>query len=350
MEAEGLAARAGAFVLRDVSFTLPAGGYGVVVGPAGSGKTTLLETIAGVARASGGRLRLGGEDALALPPERRGVALVYQHSLLFPHLTVAANVAYGAADATAAREAAELVGADSLGARSVDRLSGGERQLVALARALARRPRVLLLDEPYAALDPASRERVRQAVRALHRSRGTTVLQVTHDFAEAGLLGDLALVLDAGRLAQRGTPDDVFRRPATPEVARFLGAENVLAGEVRVAPGPFGARGVADVEFRAGGLVLRSATPRPAGAAHAVVRAEDVALAPARAVAGVPDDGALLGTVTDVVPFGAITRVGLDVRGTRLVAAVTARDARALGVGEGVVLSATVEPEAVHLC
>jgi len=220
------------FELRDVSLVVPAGGYGVVIGPAGAGKTTLLEAIAGVRRLAHGAVLLDGRDVSALPPEGRGLAIVYQHAFLFPHLDVDANCAYGASDPAVLAELRERFGIGVLGRRDVRELSGGERQLVALVRALARRPRTLLLDEPFGALDPARRAAARREVRALQREWGVTVLQVTHDFAEAGALGDVAVLLDRGRVVQQGEPAAVFGRPATAFAATFLGAENVFAGEV----------------------------------------------------------------------------------------------------------------------
>ncbi|MGH7621382.1 MAG: ABC transporter ATP-binding protein, partial [Gemmatimonadaceae bacterium] len=266
IEAEGLAARVGEFALRDVSFVVPQGKYGVVIGPAGSGKTTLLETIAGIIPMTGGSLKLGGRDMDGVPAEQRNAGIVYQHGYLFPHLSVGENVRYGATDASFADAMAKRIGASELYARPVRGLSGGERQLVAIARALAPRPGILLLDEPFSALDPRRRTIVRREVRAIVRELGVTVLQVTHDFTEAGLLGDVAILIDDGRVLQSGAPERLFREPASPYIAEFLGAENVFAGEVRylaeaspdLVDGAVEllARGNRAIEFRTGGLAL----------------------------------------------------------------------------------------------
>ncbi len=346
---DGVSARAGAFALRDVTFEVPAGGYGVVVGAAGAGKTTLLETVAGLVPQTAGTLRLHGADAGALPPERRDVGLVYQHALLFPHLTVAANVAYGARDAALAGELLERLGARDLADRDVARLSGGERQLVALARALARRPRVLLLDEPFGALDVRRRAAVRRTVRLLHAEWGLTTLHVTHDLAEAGLLGDVLVVLDAGRVLQWGPPADVVRRPASAAAAALLGAENVFAGTATVEGGD-GASG-ADaraVVFRGEGIVLHAVSDRAPGSCHAVVRAEDVTLS--RAAPASSARNVLRGTVREVLRHGPVAHVTLDVGGVPLVAALTAGSAEELALRGGDEAWASVKALAVHLC
>jgi len=185
IEVRILSAVAGSFALRDVSFVVPSSAWGVVTGPAGAGKTTLLETIAGIRPALNGTVLLRGVPVTELPPERRKLGIVYQRGYLFPHLGVAANVAYGASAPAYAEEIGRRFGADRLYDRRVSALSGGERQIVALARALARKPDVVLLDEPFAALDQARKVRVREELGALHREQGFTVLQVTHDLVEA---------------------------------------------------------------------------------------------------------------------------------------------------------------------
>jgi molybdopterin-binding protein len=347
-----LRAQVGSFLLVDVTFRVPAGGYGVVIGPAGSGKTTLLETIAGVVHARVGTVQLGGVDVTRLPPEDRRLSMVYQHAYLFPHLSVEANVAYGADDDTVARTVAARFGVDAFSGRRVESLSGGERQLVALARALAARPNVLLLDEPFAALDPRRRASVRREVRALQREWGFTVLQVTHDFAEAGLLGDVAILLDAGRVLQQGPPDVVFRRPASPYVAEFLGAENVFAGEARVEGGGLKvqAEGSRDLlfEFRTGGLRLQGMGELEEGPAHAVIRAEEIIIA--REAQPSSARNHFSGTVVEVVPAGALARVTVDVDGVPFVAVLTTRSAGELSLEPGTGVHVSFKATAVHLC
>jgi molybdopterin-binding protein len=361
IEVRGLHSRLGAFELRDVSFAIPGGSYGVVIGPAGSGKTTLLETIAGIRPLRAGAITLDGRDARGLPPEARKVGFVYQHGYLFPHLSVDDNIAYGAASAEIARETAARLGAEALMGRSVRDLSGGERQLVAIARALAARPSILLLDEPFSALDPRRRVRVRREVRALHQQWNITVLQVTHDFTEAGLLGDIAILLDAGRVLQSGPPERVFREPASPYIAEFLGAENVLAGTVHhlrdIAPDwsashddilDGSARGRHAIEFRAGSLTLYTVGDAEEGPGHAVIRAEEILLS----VEPHPSSArnVFRGRIIEVASAGALTRVTLEIHQTPLIAALTTRSAEELALVTGREVWASFKAMAVHLC
>lgn len=362
-----LGARVGAFHLRNVSFDVPTRGYGVVIGPAGSGKTTLLEAIAGLTPIVSGEVSLGARDATREPPEDRGIGIVYQNGYLFPHLSVGENIHYGATSDTmpAAREAIRRFGIADLVDRDVQSLSGGERQLVALARALARRPPLVLLDEPFSALDPKRRALARRTVRALHREWGFTALQVTHDFTEAGLLGDVAILLDAGRVLQYGPPDEVFRRPATPYIAEFLGAENVLSGTVRVlqdAPPDFIAGEVGSatwvpadlaagyhaLEFASGAITVYTVGNAAPGAAYAVIRAEEVSLA--RTPPATSARNVFRGRISELSTLGALARVTLDVSGVPLVAALTARSADELRLREGEEVWASFKALAVHLC
>jgi molybdate/tungstate transport system ATP-binding protein len=361
IEARGVHARVGTFEIRDVSFIVPRGKYGVVIGPAGSGKTTLLETIAGIRPMRAGGIHLDGHDVRGVPPEARRVGFVYQHGYLFPHLSVEQNIAYGAASQEFARETTARLGAESLLGRSVRGLSGGERQLVAIARALAARPSILLLDEPFSALDPRRRVLVRREVRTLHQEWNITVLQVTHDFTEAGLLGDVAILLDAGRVLQSGPPERVFREPASPYIAEFLGAENVLAGMVHhlrdVAPDwsaaqgdvhDVTARGKHAIEFRAGPLTLYTVGDAAEGPGHAVIRAEEILLS----VEPHPSSArnVFRGRIIEVASSGALTRVTVDVNDTPLVAALTTRSAEELALATGKEVWASFKAMAVHLC
>ncbi len=238
---EGLTKRFGTAVALDgLGLEVRPGEFLALLGGSGSGKSTLLRLVAGFEAPDSGRILLEGRDLAGLPPHARPVGMMFQSYALFPHLSVFDNVAYGlrrerVAAAEIARrvgEALAMVGLEAMAARRPHQLSGGQRQRVALVRALVKRPPLLLLDEPLAALDAGLRERTGLELRALQRRTGAGFVMVTHDQAEALALADRIAVLEAGRLAQCGPPSELYERPATRFVARFLGAANVLEGRV----------------------------------------------------------------------------------------------------------------------
>ena len=238
---EDLCIRVPSFTVRVASLHLEPGAFFCLLGPTGSGKSLILETIAGLLKPASGRVLLDGRDQTREPPERRQLGIVYQDSALFPHLTVERNIRYGLRYHPEARAEAdtflprlvEALGIGHLLDRRVTTLSGGECQRTALARALAIKPRVLLLDEPLSALDPNFRDEMRRLLKEVHRDLGLTVFMVTHDFAEAFFLADRVAVLHDGEMEQQGSAEDVFRRPATEFVARFTGMRNVYPARVR---------------------------------------------------------------------------------------------------------------------
>lgn len=237
LEVTGLsAAWAGATVLDRISFSIGPGEFVTLMGPNGSGKTTLLRTLVGLERPTGGSIRLNGRDLEGVPSHLRRIGLVFQEPTLLPRRTVWENVAYGpqlqrrtAADTEEnVAELLRLLHLSSLAERSPEALSGGERQRVALARTLAARPSIILLDEPFASVDAELRAELRAEFRSVLRQRGASVLHVTHDRDEGLFLGERVLILIGGRLAQQGTAREVYGRPASAEVARFLGFNVVV--------------------------------------------------------------------------------------------------------------------------
>ncbi|WP_103528147.1 ABC transporter ATP-binding protein, partial [Streptomyces sp. SM12] len=303
-------------VLDGLDLDIPAGELTAVLGPSGCGKTTLLRVVAGFLRPEGGSVSVGGRTVAGpgvhLPPERRAVGIVAQEGALFPHLSVARNVAFGLTAlrrperAARAEEMLDLVGLGGLGDRMPHELSGGQQQRVALARALAPRPALVLLDEPFNALDSALRGGLRADVRSALRATGSTAVLVTHDQQEALSTADRIAVLRDGRVAQYGTPHEVYGRPADAWVAAFVGDAVVLPG--RRLPG--GAVATALGELTEAPAVPgdgpgRGAAPGEHGTV--ILRPEQLRLSD-------PGSAATTGTVTEVCFYGhdALVTVTLD--------------------------------------
>ncbi|WP_434995459.1 ABC transporter ATP-binding protein [Arthrobacter sp. Ld5] len=227
-------------VLQDVSLSVPLSGCVGLLGTSGSGKSTILRIIAGLEEPTAGQVLVDGQDMRAVPVEQRGMALVFQKALLFPHLNVIDNVAFparmaGQRRAEARRHAMdylELVQLADYARRPVGKLSGGQEQRISLARALARNPRILLLDEPFASLDVQLREDMYELIRTIRAQLAPTIVLVTHDRQEASILADSIAVLDDGRILQHGTVHQLHYQPATQAVNRLLGGLNAIPGEV----------------------------------------------------------------------------------------------------------------------
>jgi len=230
-------------VLKDIDLAIRPGEFFAFLGPSGCGKTTLLRLIAGFAQAQTGRVKLDGQDVAGLPPWKRDVGLVFQSYALWPHMTVAQNVAFGLEERRRPRaeidarvaQALELVGLAAYAQRRPAQLSGGQQQRVALARTIAIEPKVLLLDEPLSNLDAKMRVSVRRELRALQQRLGLTTIFVTHDQEEANTICDRIAVMNAGVIQQVGTPMELYERPANLFVASFLGSANILDGSAGVA-------------------------------------------------------------------------------------------------------------------
>jgi len=266
--------------LKDVSLTAADGEFLALLGPSGSGKTTLLRILAGLEQPDAGEVNFGGQNFLSLPVRRRGVGMVFQHYALFRHMTVEQNIAFGlqvrpraqrpgrAAVAERVRDLLDLMQLDGLGKRYPSQLSGGQRQRVALARALAIEPRMLLLDEPFGALDAQVRRELRRWLRQVHDRAGVTTVFVTHDQEEALDLADRVAVLKDGELVQIGPPHQVYENPASGFVFDFLGAACRLPGTVAA-----GRLSVAD---------WTTAAPpgAPEGAVEVFFRPDEVTFAP----------------------------------------------------------------------
>ncbi len=317
-----LAKRYGDFyAVRDVSLEIADGEFLVLLGPSGCGKTTTLRMVAGFIEPSAGHVTLGGSDVTLLPPWKRNAGMVFQSYALFPHMTVAQNVAFGLemrklpkADIDKrVEEALALVRLGGYGARLPRQLSGGQQQRVALARALAIRPDVLLLDEPLSNLDAKLRQEVRVEIRELQRQLGLTTVMVTHDQEEALTMADRLVVMNEGSVCQVGSQRDLYERPATRFVAGFVGRSTFLAGAVE-APGRFRTDGGLD-------LACTGGTP---GRAVLSLRPERVEIA-ATPLSGL--DNRLSGTVEFVSYLGSLVDIHVRLSpADRLVVQVANRD------------------------
>ena len=242
-----------------VSLTVESGELIALLGPSGSGKTTILRMVAGLEYADGGHIYFGDQDATDIPVRERGVGFVFQHYALFPHMTVAENIGFGMSVSKVKRTKQEiaarvsqllkLVKLDTLGDRFPAQISGGQRQRVALARALSVDPKVLLLDEPFGALDANVRHDLRRWLREIHQELGITTIFVTHDQEEALDLADRVVILKEGKIVQQGTPQEVCRNPKDAFVLKFLGDANRLQATVRD-----GVARVGDIEVAAAGV------------------------------------------------------------------------------------------------
>ncbi|MDD2875205.1 MAG: ABC transporter ATP-binding protein [Azoarcus sp.] len=324
----------GTRVLEPLNLDIRAGETLVLLGPSGCGKTTTLRLIAGLEQPdAGGRVLFDGVDVTTQSIESRNVGMVFQSYALFPNMTVAENVGYGlrirkrpvAEQRTRVAEMLAMMRIEALADRSIDQLSGGQRQRVALARALAVQPRALLLDEPLTALDAQLRDALRVEINQLLRELGITAIYVTHDQTEAMALGDRIIVMSHGRVAQTGTPREIYHQPASPFVAGFIGTMNRLSGEM----GPNGFICAAGIVPWQGGH---------SAASEILFRPEDVR------IAGAGEHADLVGTVAAAFFLGDRTRLFIDV-GDRQPLVVESMARCTLQLGEAVRMR--VDPQGV---
>jgi iron(III) transport system ATP-binding protein len=310
---EGIRKTFGAFVaLQSVDLTIASGELVCFLGPSGCGKTTLLRIIAGLEQQSAGRVTQNGRDVSHAPPSARDYGIVFQSYALFPNLSIHDNIAYGLVNRRKARkeisarvrELLKLVGLPDAGPKYPSQLSGGQQQRIALARALATSPSLLLLDEPLSALDAKERERLRGEIRQLQKRLGVTTIMVTHDQEEALSMADRVVVMNHGAIEQVGTPLEVYEKPATPFVADFLGKVNVLD-----------ASALGGGRYRVGNVDLTTQVngTEPGSQVRLYLRPEDRMLPDSGPIAG--KENALRGTVQQLDFLGTYCLACVDVEG-----------------------------------
>ena len=334
-----------------------------LVGPSGAGKTTILRAIAGLLRPRQGRIACNGavwfdaEAGIFLSPQRRRAGLVFQDYALFPHLSALGNVTAALGHvprekrAVRARELLELVHLGGLEDRRPDALSGGQRQRVALARALARDPAVLLLDEPFAAVDQVTRRKLQRELALLRRAIAAPTILVTHDLAEAAALADRMSVLHHGKTLQHGTPDEVANRPATPLVARLMDQPNVFAGTVA---GRDAARGL--LSLRWGGIVLEARDDgrfAPGAAAAWMIPVSAIVLHRRERPSRGERENPVAGTISELLFLGDTAsvslRVGEAADAPELLFTVSAHSARRNALAPGAAATVSLLADAIHL-
>jgi putative spermidine/putrescine transport system ATP-binding protein/mannopine transport system ATP-binding protein len=325
-----------------VSLDVAAGEFVALLGPSGSGKTTILMTIAGFETPDAGSIAIGGADVTALPPSRREIGMVFQRYALFPHMTVAENIAFplkmrritGAPARERVERALAMVRLEGYGGRRINQLSGGQQQRIALARALVYNPPLLLMDEPLGALDKHLREEMQIEIKHLQKRLGTTVIYVTHDQAEALTMADRIAVLHRGLVQQYASPEDIYERPENEFTAGFIGEINFIGGRLLRREGAW--------HFAIAGspaTVDLSATParpdwRDGAAARLTIRPELIRILPAGSPAG------LAGILDETIyGGGTLACVVTLTGGVRLTARIAAADRPAAGAGSPVTVA-----------
>lgn len=327
-------------VVKDINLTIPEGKMVCFLGPSGCGKTTLLRMIAGLETPTSGNMRMAGQDLTDVPACERDFGMVFQSLALFPHMTVSSNIAYPlklrgmdkAAQAKRVSELLNLIQLQHMTNRPVAQLSGGQRQRVAIARALASAPRLLLLDEPLSALDAKLREAMQVEIRQLQQRLGITAIMVTHDQREAMTMADVIVVMEHGRIAQVGTPLEVYRDPVNEFVADFIGLGNILQAQP-AGQNTIQLAGGKQIQVQSSGKLTRSLTSGQE--IRLLIRPEDVCLQMDQSShAG---ENCIPGQVTFIRDVGSSLEATINCSGFELTIAASPRDVPGLAIGMTVV-------------
>ncbi|MEA3470651.1 MAG: ABC transporter ATP-binding protein [Thermodesulfobacteriota bacterium] len=332
----------GEFKLRDINLRIEKNEFFILMGPTGAGKTVLLEAMAGLIGVQNGRMTVGGKDVTKLPPEKRGISIVYQDYALFPHLTVLENITYGLHFHKLPKKESrkrqdrlvEEMDISHLLKRLPTNLSGGENQRVALARALMVNPKVLLLDEPLSALDPGFREDIRIGLKRLHKSTDVTFLMVTHDFAEALSLADRAAVMNEGKIEQVGYMKDIFQRPNSTFVADFVGMKNLFMAQFR------------ETKAIVNGLTIELGKTPENGHGYLAIRPEDIVLSKEKLTSSMRNS--FSGRVTAILDQGLYYEVDIIVEKVLFKSLITKSSLFEMEINEGSEICLSFKSTAIH--
>ena len=342
---DNISLKAGEFSMHNVAFNVAAGEYFILLGPSGAGKSLILELIAGFYKPLGGRIYMKDRDITDLPVQQREAGLLFQDFAVFPHLSVFDNIAYPLRHIRTGKNklikpvksiAAELE-IDHLLHRSPTTLSGGEQQRVALARTLIKKPAILLLDEPLAALDVQLRGGIRSLLRRINQN-GQTILHVTHDYEEAAILGHRIAVVENNTIAQCGSHDEVFHHPRSSFIANFVGIRNFFAGELLTDTTELSV-------FNANGVSINLLARQPAGKGYVVIRSEDIILS--RQELDSSATNSFNGVITAIEPARTGFEVTVDC-GIPLIALISKESVQKLGLETGKAIWAGFKASAVR--
>jgi len=342
IEIQDLSLRLLNFHLKHINLKVEKNEFFMLIGPTGAGKTVLLEAVAGLLPLSEGKIFIQGRDVTSLPPEKRGIGIVYQDHGLFPHLNILENITYGLRFHNIPKEEGtrrlctltQLLNIDSLLQRLPVNLSGGEKQRVALARALIVQPHLLLLDEPLSAIDQSFREEIRNALKRLHENTDTTFLMVTHDFGEALALADRGAVIHHGSIEQVGSIHDIFHRPISVNVAAFVGMKNFFQMKNQ--------NGIVSIE----GLRIQLGRQPDPHHRHLAIRPEDILIS--KNSSGYHMGNTFAGTVSAVANQGFAYEVQVKTGDLILKSLVTKKSLVDMELREGLDVSISFYPSAVH--
>ncbi|MDD2666290.1 MAG: tungstate ABC transporter ATP-binding protein WtpC [Methanocellales archaeon] len=348
IQIEGVSKDLGEFFLRDVDLEIYDNEYFVILGPTGAGKSVLLETLAGIYRPEKGRIFIDDQNITYIPPRKRNIGMVYQDYTLFPFLTVEENIAFGLKlrkmnkikIKRKVEELEELLHISHLANRYPDTLSGGEQQKVAIARAIAIEPPILLLDEPLSALDTRTRKYLREELKRIKKELDITMVHVTHDQTEAMFLADRIGIMMDGEIVQVGTPREIFNEPINERVAEFVGVENILEGVIES-----NEDGITIVSIK--GHRIEAVSNYSVGdKVRLCLRPEDITLVLSRDKSSARNS--FKGMITQIVPLGALIQVNVNCS-FPIIALVTKRSLEDIGLKEGDEVIVSFKATAIHI-